>query len=153
MIKQKNQIMRFTVLLFLAFSCQLGLSQNCIPTAIIFTTQQQVDNFPSDYLGCTIIDGSVGISGSVNNLDSLINITQIGGNVLISNVSTLNDISGLSNVTKISGFLTFENLPQLTNVSGLESLTSVSLDLIMDNIQFTNLDALSSLDTRERLDS
>ena len=37
----------FTILLqILLYSSK---AQNCIPTVILFTTQAQVDNFPSDY--------------------------------------------------------------------------------------------------------
>ncbi|MFZ1704852.1 MAG: hypothetical protein WAT79_10940, partial [Saprospiraceae bacterium] len=40
------------------------LSQNCIPIAIVFSTQSEVDNFPTNYPGCTTIDGNVGITGN-----------------------------------------------------------------------------------------
>ena len=53
--------------------------------AIVFSTQARVDSFPSDYPGCTLITGSVGITGSVTHLDSLQEITQIGGGVQILN--------------------------------------------------------------------
>ena len=56
----------------LLMSVNFVSAHNCIESAIVFTTQQQVDDFPSNYLGCTIVDGSVGVAGSVQNLDSLV---------------------------------------------------------------------------------
>ena len=76
--------------------------QHCIPSAIVFTTQVQVDNFPTDYPGCTIIDGNVGITGNdITNLDGLTQITQIGGSVQIINMNSLNNIDGLNSLTHI----------------------------------------------------
>ena len=98
---------KLELLLFLTFLFLIGKahSQNCIPSVIIFTTQQQVDDFPSTYPGCTIIDGNVGVAGNdITNLDSLIYITEIKGSMQLG--GSVSDISGLSNLIKIGGSLT-----------------------------------------------
>src|SRR5688500_2133171 len=77
-------------------------AQTCIPSVIIFTTQQQVDNFPSDYPGCSVVQGNIGITGNdITNLDSLIFITEIQGSMQIG--GSVSDISGFSNLIKIGG--------------------------------------------------
>ena len=71
----------FTSILFIA-TFNFANSQNCIPVAIVFTTQAQVDAFPTDYPGCSIIDGNVGITGDdITNLNGLSQITQINGSL------------------------------------------------------------------------
>ncbi|MFZ1704838.1 MAG: hypothetical protein WAT79_10870, partial [Saprospiraceae bacterium] len=52
------------LLVFCFFVTYTLLSQNCIPIAIVFSTQSEVDNFPTNYPGCTTIDGNVGITGN-----------------------------------------------------------------------------------------
>ena len=84
----------------------LSKAQNCIPIAIVFTTQAQVDAFPTDYPGCTIIDGNVGITGNnITNIDSLIQITKINGSLQILNADGLNNLDGFENLTHILGSL------------------------------------------------
>src|SRR5688572_32052319 len=100
-----KEILLSLSLFLLTFSQALD-AQHCIPTVIVFTTQDQVDNFPSNYPGCTTIDGSVGITGSeIYNLNGLSQLTAIGGDVLI-NADSLSDISGLAGLTTIGGSLT-----------------------------------------------
>ena len=44
----------------------------CLPEGITFTSQAQVDGFPSDFPGCTMIGGDVLIEGGdITHLDSL----------------------------------------------------------------------------------
>ena len=54
----------------------------CLPEGIEFTNQAMIDNFQFTYPECTHIEGNVIINGSnINNLNGLLDITQIGGNV------------------------------------------------------------------------
>jgi hypothetical protein len=63
-----------------AISHSLAFSQPCLPEGINFTTQEQIDNFQSNYPGCTDIMGTVLIEGNnITNLDGLNGITVIGG--------------------------------------------------------------------------
>ncbi|MCF8368720.1 MAG: hypothetical protein K9G76_06730 [Bacteroidales bacterium] len=53
---------------------------SCLPEGITFNTQAQIDNFKANYPGCTEIEGGVLVEGTdITNLDSLHNITLIGG--------------------------------------------------------------------------
>lgn len=119
----------------------MTFGQNCIPVAIVFTTQQQVDDFPANYPGCSIITGNVGIIGNdITNVDSLIQITQIAGSLQILNANNLSSLSGLDNLNSIGGSLILNSLQSLTNLSGLGQLTSIGA-----NMTFFNCSNLSSL--------
>jgi hypothetical protein len=107
------------------------------PAVIVFSTQEQVDNFPIIYPGCTIIDGNVGVTGSeIMNLDGLSQITQIGGNVLI-NADSLSSVVGLAGLTSIGGSLSIQS-PSLTAPLSLPNLQSAaSIDLYTGCIQYS----------------
>jgi len=54
-------------------------SQPCLPEGITFSTQEQIDNFQTNYPNCTEIEGGVMITGNdITNLDGLSVITSIG---------------------------------------------------------------------------
>ncbi|MBC8489217.1 MAG: hypothetical protein H8D45_24615 [Bacteroidetes bacterium] len=100
----------------LAFFIQATVfSQGCLPEGILFTTQAQIDNFQTNYPGCSEIGGNVYImNSSISNLNGLSVLTSIGGNLWISNNLSLVNISGLSNLTSIGWFLRIEDNPSLT---------------------------------------
>ena len=55
-------------------------SQSCLPDGITFTTQEQIDNFQTDYPNCSIIEGDIEINGDdISNLNGLIVLKSIGG--------------------------------------------------------------------------
>ena len=96
-----------------------GISQPCLPQGITFYTQAQVDNFQVNHPNCTQIEGDVGIWGyEINNLDSLIVLTSIGGDLNIySNASNnhLTNLSGLDNVNSIGGNLKIDRMIDAIN--------------------------------------
>lgn len=132
----------FIFFLFITiFHFSLTFGQNCIPVAIVFNTQQQVDDFPANYPGCSIITGNVGITGNdITNLDSLIQITQISGSLQILNANNLLSLSGLDNLNSIGGSLILTSLPSLTNITGLGQLTTIG-----SSFTVSNCNGLSSL--------
>jgi len=69
----------FTIILaFLYLNC--SFAQTCLPNGIAFYSQTEIDNFPTDYPGCTEILGGltiVGDSSSITNLDGLSQLTSI----------------------------------------------------------------------------
>ncbi len=57
-----------------------SFSQPCLPSGITFSTQEEIDNFQSNYPYCTEIEGDVIIEGNdVTNLYGLSVLTAIGG--------------------------------------------------------------------------
>ncbi len=91
------------ILFCLLTNCLSG--QTCLPSGITFTTQQQIDDFATDYPGCTEILGEVFIEGDTGteilNLNGLTQIESIGDNLSIFNNDTLLSLSGLENVNSI----------------------------------------------------
>ncbi|NQU88721.1 MAG: T9SS type A sorting domain-containing protein [Mariniphaga sp.] len=119
----------FTIILILSQILLFAqCDESCLPEGIIFTTQEEIDDFQINYPNCTEIEGDVSINGD--------------------NITSLN---GLSVLTSIKGYLNIHENPLLENLSGLDNLTSIG-DwilghlLIMDNIALTNLSGLESLE-------
>ncbi len=53
---------KITLLLILSLGLQTaGFTQGCLPDGISFTTQAEIDNFQTNYPGCTEIEGDVTI--------------------------------------------------------------------------------------------
>jgi hypothetical protein len=118
-------------------------AQGCIPVAIVFSTQAQVDSFPSDYPGCTLITGSVGITGSVTHLDSLQQITQIGGGVQILNAQ-LTSLQGLHNVISIGGSVNI-SYSTISSMPGMASLISIGGGLNIQNCTLPTLELFGEI--------
>ncbi|MEE4260632.1 MAG: YCF48-related protein, partial [Bacteroidales bacterium] len=107
-----------------------GVSDHCLPEGITFTTQEQIDNFQTDYPGCTEIEGDVFIGAwepmsNISNLNGLNVLTTIGGNLNIEGSDALSSLTGLGNLTSIGGYLNIFGNDSLTSLTSLESLTYV----------------------------
>jgi len=139
----------FTFLALLAWYA--NFSQTCLPEGINFSSQTQIDDFPSDYPGCTQILGNVTIrdivSGNITNLNSLSELTSIGGYLWVSHNADLSCFSGLDNLTSIGGFLYVRYNGALTSLSALANVTSVGGDLlsVCDNAALTSLSGLDNV--------
>ena len=124
---------------------------NCLPEGIEFETQSSIDNFQSNYPGCTEIEGDVTIgkfmiSSNITNLDGLNVITAIGGYLDIRLNDNLINLNGLSNLTTVGGLVSIFNNNALTDLSGLDLLTNVGENLYISyNDALTNLAGLESL--------
>jgi len=135
----------FAISLFAAIN--FSIAQGCLPEGITFSSQSQIDNFQTNYPGCTEIEGSVTIqqNAQVTNLDGLNVITSIGGDFITRN-SMLGDITGLSNLITIGGALEIAgNAENLTSLSGLENLVSIDSSLIIYHTYLTDLNGLNNL--------
>ena len=139
---------KLTLLIALAFIILATVSsQTCLPEGIAFTTQEQIDNFQTNYPNCTTIEGDVEINGDViTNLDGLIVLTGIEGELEIGYTDALIDLSGLDNVVSIGETLRIYMNNALASLSGLDNLTSIGGNLrITNNAVLTNLSALNNL--------
>ena len=118
----KNSLYPF-FLLFFALSLS---AQPCLPDGIIITTQQEIDDFPTTYSGCTEIEGNVEIvAADITNLNGLAGITGIQGNFQIHNNALLESLTGLNNLLTVGGSLMLWGNDALVNLNGLEGLTTV----------------------------
>jgi len=77
-------------------------NETCPQGDLILTTQQEVDNFAINYLGCIGINGNLVIHGitpnEITNLDGLASLYSISDTLFIINNESLTDISGLENI-------------------------------------------------------
>ncbi len=120
---------------FILLTFQLSvLSQPCLPSGIIFSTQPEIDNFQTNHPNCTEIEGNVTINGQfINNLNGLSVLTSFGGDLLINLNPMLTDLSGLDSVTYIAGQLWIRDNDAMTSISALSGLTATGTDLFIDN--------------------
>ena len=124
---------------------------NCLPEGITFTTQAEIDNFQTNYPGCTEIEGDVTINGDdIANLNGLNILTSVEGYISIYGNTALASLSGINNLSSIGGDLSigiadFGN-PSLSSLTGLENLTSIEGNLnITQNSALTSLTGLNNL--------
>ena len=134
----KKLIISMIILLCIFFISHKGLAQGCLPEGITFGSQAQIDNFKSDYPGCTQIEGDVSITkgswgNNAYNLDSLNILTYIGGDLTITNTGLIS-LKGLENLQMISGTITITGNSMLTSLSGLENIDKSAVrDLVIHN--------------------
>ncbi|MEZ5083781.1 MAG: T9SS type A sorting domain-containing protein [Bacteroidales bacterium] len=141
---KKLSVVLLTILTFNSFT----YSQGCLPEGITFATQQQIDDFQTNYPGCTEIEGNVEIYSwtDINNLNGLNVLTIIGGDLWIFVNTELIDLTGLNNITSIGGDLTIADCESLNSLSGLENLSSLGGGLSIHNlISLNSLAELSNL--------
>lgn len=147
--------MKKSILLISCFLLLTNLySQSCLPEGISFSSQEQIDNFQTNYPACTEIEGEVQIFGDdIVNLDGLNIITTIGGSLRLGNENTgcpnLQNLSGLSQLHTIDGDLYIITCNTLTNLNGLENLTHINGGelTIRDNVYLENFSGLENLNS------
>ncbi|HPI86295.1 MAG TPA: T9SS type A sorting domain-containing protein [Bacteroidales bacterium] len=128
-------VFHFSFFTFHFASAQWGSS--CLPEGITIQEQTQVDSFHYYYPGCTEIEGGVYINGGVYNLNGLLGLETIGGDLSISCVQ-FTDMAGLDSLKTIGGSLTFYDT-QLTDMSGLGALETVGGDFTIGCFTNTGL--------------
>ena len=131
--------LRFTIIiLFLPY---MLVSQNCLPGGIVFTSQSEVDAFPANYPGCSVVEGGITLSNNSNisNLDSLIQIIEIEGALSILNCDSLTSLEGLNNISIIGDSLYLFDNDGLIDLIGFNNLS-----IIEGNLRFHNNDELLS---------
>jgi hypothetical protein len=145
LVKKQAMKKKFTLISILLMYWIFSFSQNCIPVAIVFTTQAQVDSFPKNYPGCSVIDGNLGFTGeNITNLDSLIQIKEIKGSVQFLDLQNLNNFKGLDSLNKIGGQFILRNLGILS-MTGLNSLDSIKGNFNIEKVNITNFSGLNNL--------
>jgi hypothetical protein len=136
--------------LMVALSMASGASaQWCLPEGITFSNQSQIDNFQTNYPGCTKIEGNVVIEGnSISNLNGLSMLDSIGGWLSIRSNNALTSLTGLEGLVSIGYHLEIHSNNALTSLAGLENVTSIDGNLyIEDNQALLDLSGLNELDT------
>lgn len=142
----KAFLLTIAILLFLNFSSK---AQGCLPEGINFSSQDEIDNFQTNYPGCSIIEGNVIIGGSdITQFNGLSLVETIEGNLEIYYCDDLVDFSGFESLETIEGNFRIEINPILFNLTGLENLETIGGSLeIWINDELTSLIGLSSLNS------
>lgn len=136
---------KITVLIIFAFIINnIVFSQSCLPYGILINTQEEIDNFQTNYPGCTEIEGGVVIydqgTNNITNLNGLNVITSIGGFLVIGENNNLTNLAGLENLNYIGENLEIEYNNSLTDITALSNITTIG-----ENLQISNNDLLNSL--------
>jgi len=139
----------FLFTLNLIIFCGSLFSQNCPTSFTLFSTQTQIDNFPTNYPGCTEFFNariqSVESGDVITNLDGFSQLTSIVALTIIDN-SALTNLNGLQNITGSVSLLFIEDNNVLESLSGLEGITSVTNPMkIEGNHALNNLEGLNNL--------
>jgi uncharacterized repeat protein (TIGR01451 family) len=139
------------LILFTLFGFLNVQGQACLPNGITFASQSEINNFPVNYPGCTVIEGDVNITApggsNISNLNGLSGLTAIGGRLNVYFNPLLTNLSGLDNITTI-GAINIEFNWSLSSLSGLGNLTAVQGNFaLIQNEALTSLSGLSNLTT------
>jgi len=128
-----------------------GFTMPCLPYGnYYFFTQADIDNFQTNYPGCTEIEGDVTIGSfdcaNITNLQGLNVVTSIGGKLDLKYNDVLSSLTGLESLTFIGANFAIEYNNDLTSLSGLESLSYIGGGFyIWVNNSLTSLSGLENL--------
>ena len=100
------------------------------------------------------ITGSLLITQTgIENIDALSKLTTLEGDLTVhSPGSSMADVEGLRNLTEINGNLRLSQFYTLPNIDGLREVSKINGSLtISSNVHLNNIDALSKLTTLDGL--
>lgn len=144
------------------------------PVDLVLSSQSDVNDFPTDYPGCSNVDGYLRVveygSGITNidslypidsiagkfevkycwglsDLDGLDNLSFIGGDFIINQTTLLADFNPLSNLQEIGHGITITENEGLKSLNGLENITNLGDVSIQLNDSLNSLDGLNNLDS------
>jgi hypothetical protein len=132
----------------------MAAAQGCLPNGISFHTQESIDNFQTNYPGCSVIEGHVGINGNdISNLNGLSVLDSIYGMLIIESNPLLKNLSGLDNLKMIGqngwGYMMISYNDSLYNFEGLERLKTIKGGLYVSSnpslASFSGLDSLITI--------
>ncbi|NOX47666.1 MAG: T9SS type A sorting domain-containing protein, partial [Chlorobi bacterium] len=120
----------------------------CLYGGVVFTTQQEIDDFPINYPNCNVIGGDLTVAGSntIFNLNGLSNLIHIEGSLSVSMEDWLWSLEGLDNIQTIGGDLTIYGLQGMTDILPLSNLTSVGGSIEIIYLGISSLEGLKNID-------
>jgi len=128
------------MLLVLSVFLTSTLAAQCPPGIITLSSQAQVDQFIIDYPDCTELQRlDVTLGADITNVNGLINLEKINGDLNITHNPLLTDLSGFSNI-KSTGYLWIANNTSLVNLNAFPNLENAYWLFIGDH---TNLESIS----------
>lgn len=133
----------FIAVLFTGVCC---VKAQCPTGDIQLSTQAEIDQFATNYPGCTELQGRLLIIGTdISDLTPLQSITSVNG--LIVQYTQLVDLNGLQNIVTDNGQLSIYNNSHLADISALNGITQVTDFDFNSNEAMVNMDDLNALTT------
>lgn len=121
---------------------------------IILSSQNQINNFATNYPGLNIVDGNLEliITDDISNLLGLNMLTGVNGDLIINGTgyanSLLSDLEGLQNITNVGGDIEILNSTSISSLNGLQNITNVGGSLKLSTCQeLLNLSKLQGINT------
>lgn len=140
----------FIIIAIALLTINMVKAQGCLPEGITFSSQAEIDDFQTNYPGCTHILGNVTISNTISynieNLNGLSPLEAVDGNLLIKENYGLLSFNGLNNLKRVGG--NFSSLYNyfIADLQGLESLDSIDGKFVINSCnQITSLEGLEKL--------
>ncbi len=145
-----NKLITLSFLFIFTLFTNAAIDAACPTGDITLSSQADVDNFATDYPGCTTIPAGIEITvegNGITNVEGLKVLTAIDGQLEIQNCPDLVTLKGLRNITTVNspGELEISNCDALTTLEGLENLSSCHDLEIKNNANLTDISALSGL--------
>lgn len=133
----------------LIFSALWAFSSNaqCPIAPLLLSTQADVDNFPTNFPGCTDLAVGLTVTGNnIVNLDGLNGILTTANSLIIRDNPILASLNGLSSLTSIAVELKIDNNDALTSLSGLDNLAFLGGHLSIEgNAVLATLDGMGPI--------
>ena len=158
----QNRVLVFSLCFALSGLCLLPVAQRTAAAScaddVTLDSQVAINNFASDYAGCTSL-GSLrvqeAVDGDIQSLEGLSQLTSVDGALQIFNNARLLTVDGLEKITSVGAQLDLYNNARLNSINGLRSVTQVGgfLDISYSSY-LPNVNALAnvaSVGTRLRL--
>ncbi|MBK8850251.1 MAG: T9SS type A sorting domain-containing protein [Saprospiraceae bacterium] len=139
----KSWLSLFSLVLLSATSTLYA--QACLPQGVVFTTQNELNQFKTTYPDCKIIEGDLVVGSystliiknkDIVNLSPLGNIEEVKGNLIISSIENLIDLSALAKLKKVGKDIIIQGNSKMESLKGLEKITGVEgkLELFSNNV-------------------
>jgi hypothetical protein len=136
-LKTLEKLLPFIILFLLTQSALLA--QPCFPFGKTLSSQKEIDDFFTDYPGCTVIEGPLVIDDlddgtvDIQNLEGLNGITELQSNLEFFGCWLLSDFSGMNQVRRIDGSLDVQSNKQPVNFNGFDQLDTIGGGLVIGN--------------------
>ncbi|MCB0401670.1 MAG: T9SS type A sorting domain-containing protein [Flavobacteriales bacterium] len=133
----------------------ISASTQCPTAPITFSTQAQINAFPTNYPACTVIPDGVDVKimgNDINDLSPFAQVTEMLGVLEIRDCPLLISLNGLNNLTSLGndtldGFI-LRDLPTLNSMTALGNLTSLTGEFTIRTCgTITDLNGLNALDS------
>lgn len=144
----------FQIILLFLFVSINGLAQCPIFNSVRFETQEEIDEFVTQYPNCTELrevvmgyDDFSGPSSNIKDISGLKNLARVEGNFVIRHVDSLETLDGLQNMQYIGRDLRIIQNDKLRNLAIFENLDTIGGRLAVNlNDSLTNLEGFKNLE-------